>query len=143
MLRVREKFLCRANRDAERSLTAAAKRRVVWCVDDGPLHSNFLLHLSAECRNAILTPKSGQERVRELLRRVHGVPKPHLALATVASQFDPRARARDAGRALAAEGIHVFSYRKNKQLEKLVAKMGRRTFVLACRALQVRKSDTR
>ena len=50
---------------------------------------------------------------------------------------------RDAGRALAAEGIHVFSYRKNKQLEKLVTKKGRRTFVLACGALQVRKSDTR
>ena len=81
--------------------------------------------------------------IRELFRGVHGVPKPHLALASVASQFDPRVRARDAARALAAEGIHIFSYRENKPLEKLVAKKGRRTFVLACGVLQVRKSDTR
>ncbi len=50
-----------------------------------------------------------RESSRALLRRVHGVPKPHLALATVASQFDPRARARDAFLAPPARGFQRTS----------------------------------
>ena len=119
LLRIRDTLLCKGNRDTKCSLRAAAKRQITWCISDGALPPNFLLHLDDERRSAILTPKTGQKRVRELFRSVRGVPIPRLALATVASQFDPRARARDAGKALASEKIRVFSYRKNKELARL------------------------
>lgn len=61
-------------------------------------------------RDAVLAARSGQARITELFRRVHGRIIPRVAVETVARQKDPMKRVRDARKILAEEGIEVLGH---------------------------------
>lgn len=98
------------NRDKKASLSAEGRQAISWLIKDGVLPQNFLASLNPEIRGAILSQPSGQARIRELFRLVQGRIIPRVAIETVAQQKDPLKRARDARKALLAEGILVLGH---------------------------------
>lgn len=99
------------NRDAKRTLKRISVADVVWIHYGQQLPENILLHLDRSTADHILSQKSGQRRVDELLRTVTGRPISRATIATVAQQDDPMKRTRSNGGAatnLASEGILVI-----------------------------------
>lgn len=100
------------NRDRKVAVSAAGRNTILWLVSAGRLPENFFLSLSDADRTAILSPRSGAARVRELFRRIRGRIIHRDVVIGVAQQKDAMKRVRGNGGArdaLADEGIWVFS----------------------------------
>lgn len=112
------------NRDVKKQLAAANRNRIQWLwADHGRLPENLFYQLDGVTRDAILNSgerrDSGQARVNELFRRVHGRIIRRAELATVARQDDFMKRARGNGGArtsLRPEGILVLGHLGNDSL---------------------------
>jgi hypothetical protein len=121
LVRCRERWLSPGeNRDKKRQLSKAGRLNIEWLVEDGRLPANFLNSLEEETLNEILTPSSGQARIRELFSRVRGRPVPRSAIETVARQKDAMRRVRqDASRPL---GCRVLSghYSKSRRAAEIL-----------------------
>jgi hypothetical protein len=98
------------NRDGKRGISARGRRKIHWLVADGALPENLILHLEPEDRTPILAARSGQQRVNELFRRVHGVRIDRDSVEPIAVQTDMAKRVRDSRLALASEGIAVLGH---------------------------------
>ena len=97
------------NQDGKRTLSAAGRRHIRWLVQDGKLPTNFLLKLSDEVRDAVLSPRSGKQRLIALFEHVNDRIIPRSALLQVAQlKGDPLRRAREAKATLAARGFRVL-----------------------------------
>ena len=98
-----------SNQDGKRTLSVAGRRHIRWLVQDGELPANFLLKLSDEVREAVLSPSSGRQRLIALFERVNDRLIPRSALLQVAQlKGDPLRRAREAKATLAARGLRVL-----------------------------------
>ncbi len=99
----------RGNQDGKRSVSAAGRAHIRWLIKDGPLPTNFLLRLDEATREALLSPKSGKQRILALFRNVIGQVIPRSAIVHVAQlKGDPLRRAREAKDTLAREGLRVL-----------------------------------
>lgn len=85
------------NRDLKGSLNALGKSRIKWLFKDAPMQPNILLQLSEEQVARIMSPKSGQARVNELLRTATNMRISRNIIATVAQQNDFMKRVRTNG----------------------------------------------
>lgn len=110
LVRTTEDLLGPPNKDKKCRLTLAGQSTITWLVEEGDLPENLLLHISDEDRSAIFAPRSGQQRVNELFRRVQRRIVRRETLLTVARQLDSPKRARDARIALAKEGVKVLGH---------------------------------
>lgn len=108
LIRAADRILGKPNQDGKRSLTQEGRSRVEWIVRHGRLPVSVFLAIDQVQRNRILGQKSGQRRVRELFREVLKTPILWSDIAIAARQRDVRARARDARRTLAREGLTVL-----------------------------------
>lgn len=100
-----------ANRDAKVQLNPAGRDAVRWLQRPGDLPPNVLLQCDADTLAAIFSPRSGQQRVNELLRLVTGQRIGRNVIATVAQQDDfmKRVRANGGARtALRGEGYVIL-----------------------------------
>ena len=99
------------NKDKKRRFNDEGIAAMAWLANPGNLAENLLLHLSEETRSAILDHDlSGQQRVNQLFRRVHGKVVRREVVLTVAQQHDGPKRVRDARRLIQPEGIVVFGH---------------------------------
>ncbi|GAA4329328.1 hypothetical protein GCM10023178_42180 [Actinomadura luteofluorescens] len=106
------------NRDNKRKLSDSAKSEVYWLWGglQTDLPTNLLRHLDAEVRERILTASlphrrsSGQQRLNQLFREVHGRIVGRQTVLTVGQQDDSPKRARDARIHLRPEGIIVLGH---------------------------------
>lgn len=99
------------NRDAKTTLNALGRQAIRWLQHHAALPPNVLLQLPAELVDAIFAPKSGQQRINELFRRVQERRISRGVIATVAQQDDYMKRVRGNGGArshLRDEGIVVL-----------------------------------
>ena len=100
-----------ANRDLKVQLSPDGRAAVRWLQRPGDLPPNVLLQCDEETIHAIFSPRSGQKRVNELLRRVTRQRIGRNVIATVAQQDDymKRVRANGGARsALAPEGYIIL-----------------------------------
>lgn len=100
-----------ANRDAKVQLNPAGRDAVRWLQRPGQLPPNVLLECDEDTLRSIFAPRSGQQRVNELLRRVTGRRIGRNTIATVAQQDDFMKRVRANGGArtsLRPEGLVVL-----------------------------------
>ncbi len=99
------------NQDKKRRLSDHGLTAMHWLERDGQLAENLLLHLEDETRSAIVNYSlSGQKRVNQLLRHVHGRLIRREVVLTVAQQDDGPKRVRDARKHLQPEGIVVLGH---------------------------------
>lgn len=84
-----------------------------WLLRAVRLPENALLQLSPSDSSAIMRPSSGQQRINELLRRVHGKLIERKTTVTVAMQADGMKRCRDARLQLAEEGIVILGHQND------------------------------
>lgn len=102
-----------ANRDKKKSLTAkAVENDVHWILRQHPYPVNFWLTLNHEDRTAIITPRGGTVRVKELFKRHLRTPISRTLIEALAQQKDPMRRLRKNGGArdpLEIDGIVVLS----------------------------------
>lgn len=96
-----------ANQDRKKSVSAAGKNKIVWLAQ-GAIPANFMLGLSCDARDAIMSAANGKSRIQELFRHATGRLIPRYVIEQVARQRDPLKRAREAKADLAAEGIRVL-----------------------------------
>lgn len=108
LIRTVGNILGKPNQDGKRSLTQEGRSNIQWIVRDGNLPVSVFLMIDGDLRNRVLGQKSGQRRVLELFRNVLKTPILWSDLAIAARQRDVRARARDARRTLAKEGLTVL-----------------------------------
>lgn len=101
-----------ANRDAKRTLNRIGREAIRWLHKDARLQENILLRLPNRDIEAIFNPKSGQQRINELFRRVQQRLISRAVVATVATQEDYMARVRGSKNGarvhLRPEGIVIF-----------------------------------
>ena len=86
---------------------------ITWLLRAARLPENALLKLPLSDSSAIMRPSSGQHRINELLRRVHGELIERRTAITVAMQADGMKRCRDARLQLAEEGIVVLGHQND------------------------------
>lgn len=99
------------NKDQKRRLNHDGIAAMSWLAKDGALAENLLLHLGEATRSAILDYElSGQRRVNQLFRQVHGRLVRREVVLTVAQQDDGPKRVRDARKQLQPEGIVVLGH---------------------------------
>lgn len=103
------------NRDGKRSLSAAGKTHIHWIYRDEPMPKNFLLFISPTAREAILSAKSGVQRVRQLFRHVQGQVIPRTVVEQVAQQKDPLRRARQMKAQMEPEGVLVLCAKYDRE----------------------------
>ncbi|APB00611.1 NaeI family type II restriction endonuclease [Nocardia seriolae] len=101
------------NRDKKATIKSEERKRIVWLWKDFELPENILLHLDDNIRDQILRQRSGQSRVTELFRTVHGRRIGRGVVRTLGQQGDYMARIRegDKNRArpkLREEGIVIL-----------------------------------
>ncbi|MER6789337.1 NaeI family type II restriction endonuclease [Streptomyces sp. NPDC000658] len=112
LFRVREAWLNQGgNRDAKLTVKARHRDKIHWLWRDAELPENVLLHMSTADRQAVLGPRSGQQRLNELFRRVQKRPISRNVVRTVAQQKDYMKRVRGNGgsrSALKPEGILIM-----------------------------------
>lgn len=115
-----ERLTAGGNRDRKASLNAHGLAQVRWLFDRAELPPNVLLHLPPEDVAAIMSGRSGAERVRELFRRAQGQRVGRGVVATVAQQSDYMKRIRGNGgarTALRPEGIIILGqYESHRRL---------------------------
>lgn len=85
------------NRDGKTGLSVQGRRQIRWLHYKADLPPNVLLSLDAETIAAVMSPRFGQQRIVELLRRVTQRRIRRNTIATVAQQNDYMARLRDNG----------------------------------------------
>ncbi|WP_424183722.1 NaeI family type II restriction endonuclease [Actinokineospora sp. G85] len=105
-----------ANQDKKRTIKSTARRSIVWLTRSAPLPSNLLLTLPPSTVEAIMQPKSGQQRINELLRQVQGRVIQRNTAVTVARQQDGLKRCRDARKHLRTEGIVVLGHQNESPI---------------------------
>lgn len=99
------------NKDQKRQLNPEGLEAMSWLAKDGELAENLLLHLDDEVRSSILNyDLSGQKRVNQLFRQVHGKLVRREVVLTVAQQDDGPKRVRDARKHLQPEGILILGH---------------------------------
>ncbi|MGJ5801537.1 NaeI family type II restriction endonuclease [Streptomyces europaeiscabiei] len=112
LFRVKEEWLnLGRNRDAKLTVKAEHRDKILWLWRDFDLPENVLLHMHPNDRIAIFTPKSGQQRLNELFRRVQARSIGRNVVRTVAQQKDYMKRVRGNGgsrSALRPEGIIIM-----------------------------------
>lgn len=102
------------NQDKKRRLNNDGLSAMSWLERDGALAENLLLHLDDERRASILDyDLSGQRRVNQLFRHVHGRIVRREVVLTVAQQDDGPKRVRDARKHLQHEGIVILGHQGN------------------------------
>ena len=100
-----------ANRDKKRRLNPVGIATLSWLEEAGELAENLLLHLDDDRRSMILNYElSGQQRVNELFRQVHGKLVRREVVLTVAQQDDGPKRVRDSRKMLQPEGIIILGH---------------------------------
>lgn len=105
------------NQDKKRRLNEGGLAAMHWLEEHGRLAENLLLHLDNATRSAILDYRlSGQRRVNQLFRYVHGRLVRREAVLTVAQQDDGPKRVRDARKHLQPEGIVVLGHQGSHPL---------------------------
>lgn len=100
-----------SNRDAKVQLNPQGIRAIRWIERPGNLPPNVLLQCDEETIQAIFAPRSGQQRVNELFRRVTRQRIGRNVVATVAQQDDFMKRVRENGgarSALRSEGFVIL-----------------------------------
>jgi len=99
------------NKDQKRRLNPEGMDAMSWLAKDVELAENLLLHLDDEVRSSILDfDLSGQKRVNQLFRQVHGKLVRREVVLTVAQQDDGPKRVRDARKHLQPEGIVILGH---------------------------------
>lgn len=109
---VLEDHLNAPNRDQKRSLSSEHRSNISWILKDASYQPNFLGMLPKSDLDKIVSPKSGLQRVVNLLRLSTGVVIPRHVICSVANQKDPMKRIRSNGGArdlLWDESILVLS----------------------------------
>jgi hypothetical protein len=101
------------NQDRKKTISRAGKAGISWLVRQGRLPKNLLLELPPADREAVMSLRSGQQRINELLRRVQGCIIARTASVTVARQRDGMKRCRDARKPLAADGVIVLGHQND------------------------------
>jgi hypothetical protein len=99
------------NRDQKTTMNAIGRARIDWLHRHAYLPPNVLLGLDEPTLTAVIAPKSGQERLNQLLRLVRNRRIGRGVIATVAQQKDYMKRVRENGGArsqLRPEGILVL-----------------------------------
>lgn len=112
LIRISEEILVGGNRDEKRSIQSPGGRsQIRWLVEPGPgLPPNFLFHLDAEDRDAILSQPSGDARARELFVRCEGLIIHRHTIESIGQQTDEGRRFRGETRAnLKAEGFEILN----------------------------------
>lgn len=138
LLRCSLDLLNAPNRDKKRSISKAGRLRATWLWLDEPMPENLLRNLPLVDLQAIFADHgSGQQRVNELFRRVHGRTIRREVTLTVARQDDSMKRARDARRHLQPEGILVLGHQEHhpriaRELGLVVPRKGE---FVACRVV--------
>lgn len=124
LLRARPEFLGQGegNRDSKLGITALGRNQIHWIANNEKFPKNFLLHLSPEKRDKILSHLNAQDRVTELFRVVLGEPISPTVIDTLAVQRDSSKRVRRNGGArdpLVKEGIVIYGKYDAKKLKEL------------------------
>lgn len=102
------------NQDKKRRLNDEGMMSMAWLEQEGQLAENLLLHLDDDRRSSILDYSlSGQGRVNQLFRTVHGEVIQREVVLTVAQQDDGPKRVRDARKHLQPEGILILGHQGN------------------------------
>lgn len=111
LIRIREELLNPgANKDGKRTISKEGRAYIYWiCAPATPLPRNFLLHMPASDRDAVLAHRGGDARMLELFRRQQGVIIKRHTIAGLAQQVDPTRRARTARATLRKEGIELLN----------------------------------
>lgn len=122
-VRISEEILTQGgNRDQKRTIKAAGREAISWAWMDAPLPPNVLLQLPPEVSAALMTNRSGQQRINNLFRSALGMRIPRGTVATVAMQKDYMKRVRGNGGArstLQPEGIVILGdYLYHRQIAK-------------------------
>lgn len=111
VLRCSMDLLNAPNRDRKRSISKAGRLKAWWLWQDRPMPENLLRNLpTTEIQAIFANQDSGQQRVNELFRRVHGRIVRREVTLTVARQDDSMKRARDARVHLQPEGVLVLGH---------------------------------
>ena len=99
------------NQDKKRRLNDEGMSSMAWLKREGRLVENLILHLDDATRSSILDYSlSGQGRVNQLFRKVHGRLIRREVVLAVAQQDDGPKRVRDARKHLQPEGIMVLGH---------------------------------
>jgi hypothetical protein len=106
------------NRDRKTGLNTHGREDISWLFEDAPMQPNALLLLPEATVETIMSGRSGQARVNELLRRATNRRLTSSIIATVAQQDDFTKRVRENGgarTALRPEGYLVLGGDYNEQ----------------------------
>jgi hypothetical protein len=106
------------NRDRKTGLNTYGREDISWLFEDAPMQPNALLSLPEATVETIMSARSGQARVNELLRRATNRRLTRSIIATVAQQDDFMKRVRENGgarTALRPEGYLILGGDYNEQ----------------------------
>jgi hypothetical protein len=121
LLRIREEILVGGNRDQKRTIQSPGGiGEIRWLVPPGSrLPENFLMSLRKEDRDAILAPRGGDARARELFVRCEGLVIHRHTIESIGQQLDEARRFRGETRArLLAEGFEVLNGHWKQQRDR-------------------------
>lgn len=109
------------NRDMKTGLNKHGRDQIFWLFKDQALQPNALLQLPRETVNRIMSHRSGQARVNDLMRTATNMRLSRNIIATVAQQDDFMKRVRSNGgarTALQPEGIMILGgdYRNQRNI---------------------------
>ena len=112
LVRITDDILVGGNRDGKRTIQSPGGReKIRWIVPPGPgLPPNFLLHLAASDRGAILAHKGGDARARELFIRCEGIIIHRHTIESIGQQIDESRRFRgETKQRMLAEGFEILN----------------------------------
>ncbi|GIM95630.1 NaeI family type II restriction endonuclease [Paractinoplanes toevensis] len=112
LLRIREDILVGGNRDAKRTIQSPGGiSEIRWLVQPGtPVPENFLMSLRKQDRDAILAPRGGDARARELFIRCEGMIIYRHTIESIGQQLDEARRFRGETRQqLLEQGFEVLN----------------------------------
>lgn len=112
LLRTTANILVGGNRDGKKTIQSpGGRQRIRWLIPTGPyLPPNFLLHLPAGDRDAILSHKGGDARAAELFRRCEGIIIKRHTIESIGQQKDEARRFRGETRArMLAQGFEILN----------------------------------
>jgi hypothetical protein len=144
LVRITPRMQRRWGRGWRKLLPVPTLARTTWLARSAHLPDNALLKLPQADIEAIMRPVSGQQRINELLRRVHGELIERKTTVTVAMQADGMKRCRDARLHLAEEGIVVLGHQRESPViaRALGLPIPHKGSLLAVRLVRVRPNAT-